>query len=278
MALNDNTRDTDTGGNGPATGSPTTPTAGGQTITPGFRDAINALYRKYYGRDATDAELQQHAGNPGGIDAVEAMLKASVPAQAPAPTPPPNQPPNPIGPSPGAFIAPPRTDLGGPAGTPPLPTFTGANAAPAFPTIPGFHTPTPEEALTDPGYKFVFDQGQNALQNWAAARGTLNDSGTANALTQFGQAAAGQQYKNVWDRDWQVYANDVNNNFLQPYAAKYRTWSDSVLGPAMLGYSTQAAAAQHLNDVDYQHAWDRYLQDINNFRDKRDTALNWTLQ
>ena len=59
---------------------PTTPPSGGAPpVTPGFRDAVNALYQKYYGRPATDAELQGHAGNPGGINAIEDMLKASLP-------------------------------------------------------------------------------------------------------------------------------------------------------------------------------------------------------
>jgi len=198
------------------------------------------------------------------------------PTPPPGPAPPPG--PNPLGQSPGDFIAPQRLDLGGPAGTPPVPTFSGAQAAPDFPNIPRFAAPTAEEAMSDPGYKFVFDQGENALQNWAAARGTLNDSGTANALQQFGQAAAGQQYRQVWDRDFSQYQNDVQNQYISPFQAKYRTWSDSVLGPSMLAYSTQSAAAQHLNDTDYAHAWDRYLTDWANFRDQRDTALRWTLQ
>src|SRR5438105_5008371 len=140
MALNDNNRDTGTGGNGPTTGSPT-PT--GPTITPGFRDAVNALYRKYYGRDATDAELQAHVGNPGGINAIEDALKAS------APTPPPPGPTGPPGPTP-----PPGPGTGNPnfifnehftppsmLGLPGLPSFTGATAAPGFPNIPNFTAP-----------------------------------------------------------------------------------------------------------------------------------------
>lgn len=42
-----------------------------------FSDQINALYRQYYGRDASAGEIQSHRGNPGGAAAVEAALKAS---------------------------------------------------------------------------------------------------------------------------------------------------------------------------------------------------------
>lgn len=41
---------------------------------------MNAAYQQYYHRDATEAELISHAGNPGGIDAVIEALKASMPA------------------------------------------------------------------------------------------------------------------------------------------------------------------------------------------------------
>jgi hypothetical protein len=49
--------------------------------------AINALYQKYYGRDATPEEARAHTGNPGGIKAVEAALKAAPDAK-PQTTPP----------------------------------------------------------------------------------------------------------------------------------------------------------------------------------------------
>lgn len=42
-----------------------------------FAAQLNALYQRYAQRDATPGEQQSHAGNPGGIAAVEAMLKTS---------------------------------------------------------------------------------------------------------------------------------------------------------------------------------------------------------
>ena len=40
--------------------------------------SIQALYQKYYGREATPEELQAHRGNPGGLAAIEAALKADT--------------------------------------------------------------------------------------------------------------------------------------------------------------------------------------------------------
>jgi hypothetical protein len=43
----------------------------------GFAAQLNALYQRYAQRDATPGELQAHQGNPGGIGAVETLLKTS---------------------------------------------------------------------------------------------------------------------------------------------------------------------------------------------------------
>lgn len=153
------------------------------------------------------------------------------------------------------FVAPDPVNLGGPAGIPfipPTPTFTP----------PTFTPPTADEALQDPGYAFRLDQGNKQLQNWAAAKGTLNDSSTANALQDYGQNAASQEYQNVWGRNFNAYG------------ANLKSWEDSTLQPALLGYSTQAAAGQRANEMNFGNAWARWLQDWNTFRDQRDSTFN----
>lgn len=100
-------------------------------------------------------------------------------------------------------------------------------APPTIPNAPAFQlsqfaAPSASEAMNDPGYAFSVQQGQNALQNWAAAKGTLNDSGTANALTQFGQQAAGAQYQNVWNRDFNAWSAN-NAASLSAYNQNYQT-------------------------------------------------------
>lgn len=177
-----------------------------------------------------------------------------------APTPPsprvpvhnPAQPPNdpvPADPNP----APPPTV--GPA-TGVLAPFS--EAAPAIPQEPAFQprpdfvpttftAPTIGEAANDPGYQFRTQQGQQSLQNWAAARGTLNDSDTAKMLIDYGQNAAEQGYGSVYARDygaWQgneadrfgawsgnnaaaqtAYGLNRQSQYIDPYTAAYNAWA-----------------------------------------------------
>lgn len=109
-----------------------------------------------------------------------------------------------------------------------------------------FTAPTLEEAMNDPGQRTRVLQGQNSLQGWAAARGTLNDSDTAKMLIDYGQNAAEQGYGNVYARDfgaWQgneadrfgawsanesaderAYGLDRQSQYVDPYTAAYNAW------------------------------------------------------
>jgi len=49
-------------------------------------------------------------------------------------------------------------------------------------------------------YKFRFNQGQQALERSAAARGMLNSGNTLAALTNYGQGAASEEYGNEYNR------------------------------------------------------------------------------
>lgn len=115
-----------------------------------------------------------------------------------------------------------------PTPPPAFPTF-----APFTPTT--FTAPTIEDALNNPGYKFRVQQGEDALQNWAAARGTLNDSGTAKALIDYGQSAGQQGYGDVYARDfgsWQAneaaleraYGLNRQTQSIDPWTAAYNIW------------------------------------------------------
>jgi hypothetical protein len=64
-----------------------------------------------------------------------------------------------------------------------------------------FQGPTADEAAADPGYQFALQQAQQGLQQSAIAKGGLNSTGTAKNLADYTQAAAGQQYQNVYARD-----------------------------------------------------------------------------
>lgn len=75
----------------------------------------------------------------------------------------------------------------------------------------------------DPGYQFSFDQGQQAIDRSAAARGILNSGATAKALDRFGTGLADQEYGNYFAR-LQSLANlgqtatNSSNSAAQTYA------------------------------------------------------------
>lgn len=52
----------------------------------------------------------------------------------------------------------------------------------------------------DPGYQFRMDQGMQALQRSAAARGGLMNGGTLKGLTDYSQNAASNEYQNAYNR------------------------------------------------------------------------------
>lgn len=62
-----------------------------------------------------------------------------------------------------------------------------------------FQAPTAAQAEQNPGYQFALQQGQQALQNSAAARGGLLTGGTAEALNNYAQGSATQNYQQVYN-------------------------------------------------------------------------------
>lgn len=167
------------------------------------------------------------------------------------------------------FTPPTPSNIGGPAGVGTTPQFNG----PAYTPPPAFkfNAPTAEQAMNDPGYQFRVQQGNDRLQNWAAARGTLNDSSTAKDLQDYGQQSASQEYQQLWDRDWQQQTGEYATN----YATQYQDPYNIAFGQAnaqnqnnQLGYTTNAAATQHSNDTNYLNAF-------NLFNSNRDYFSNW---
>jgi hypothetical protein len=56
------------------------------------------------------------------------------------------------------------------------------------------------DVTQDPSYQFRVQQGQQALERSAAAKGTLLTGGTAKALARYGQDLASTEYGNVYNR------------------------------------------------------------------------------
>jgi hypothetical protein len=195
----------------------------------------------------------------------------------------------------------------------PAPTYT---PPPAF-SYGDFQPPTAAEALNDPGYQFRTQQGQDALQNAAAAKGTLADSGTLKALTDYGQGAASQEYQNVWQRDLGAYTTNRGNaldtyntnyktqyqdpytaalgqytmgrgNALDTYNTNYKTQyqdpyayaykaAQDAFNPQLAGYQNAVQNTTHQNDVANTNAWNDYLAGWQDYEARRNTSTNFAL-
>lgn len=195
-------------------------------------------------------------------------------------------------------------DLGGPSGVPyvpQMPTFTpptfhppSYKPPPEFKYDP-FQAPTWQQAAGEPGYQFAEKQGFDDLQRAAAARGTLNDSGTLKGLINYGQNAASQQYQNVFNRAAGIYGMNRQNavdaynmnygtQYKDPYQFDYQAAIDA-FAPQMEGfkanvqgglqnYNTLAAAGQHQSDQNASNAWNQWLANWEVFKDNRDSTFN----
>lgn len=160
--------------------------------------------------------------------------QATAPTPGIAPAPPTGPAPSAatgIGPFTGSFTAPAQQGYPDLPGVPnaPAPNLPAWAQAPAFsydpyqpgpdytapdPYTPGtFTSPSVEQMLVDPSYQWRKSQGEDSLQRWAAARGTLNDSGTAKSLLEYGGNAASQEYSNIWNRDYNAFNANEGNRF-----------------------------------------------------------------
>lgn len=74
----------------------------------------------------------------------------------------------------------------------------------------GLNMPTASTISSMPGYQFNFNQGLNALQNSAIAKGGLNSGNAMKAVMQYGQDYAGSQWKDYMNQN-----NQLMNQWLQ---------------------------------------------------------------
>jgi len=83
---------------------------------------------------------------------------------------------------------------------------------PNFNKYPGgtFTAPTLAEAEKMPGYQFQLEQGTNAIDQNAAANGSLLSGNTGKALTDYGQGLASTDYGNLYNQALQQYMTNYN--------------------------------------------------------------------
>jgi hypothetical protein len=108
-----------------------------------------------------------------------------------------------------------------------------------------FQAPNAATEQNDPGYQFRLQQGQQALQNSAAARGGLLSGNTAQAEQQYGQNYASNEYQNVYNRAMQQYQQNYGifeNNQANTYNRLAGLAGTGQTAATTLGQQGQAAA------------------------------------
>ncbi len=144
--------------------------------------------------------------------------------QAPA-APPPAPPAAPKGGGGGGGPAPGSAPTGPPGGWPQFPYVpytpaTSPKAPPPFDPGAPFTAPTLDEAKNQPGYQFGLQQGLGALETANAAKGLARGGGALKGLFDYGNAAAEQNYANVYSQD----ANTYNTNLASKLGAYTTNW------------------------------------------------------
>lgn len=134
------------------------------------------------------------------------------------------------------------------AGNPPPPPPAGSGGSPAPANNagfqwPGYTLPTPyqftpfnfdsytpltgEAAAAEPGYAFARDQGRNAIETSAAAKGNVLSGANLKDLFSWGDQFAGQNYQNAESRNQNIYnmnRGNAFNNWAGNQAAGLSTW------------------------------------------------------
>lgn len=107
----------------------------------------------------------------------------------------------------------------GPSGQVPVSGGVGAGGAAGLggaygSLLQGFNTPfvapTAAQAAATPGYQFQLQQGEQAIQNSAAAQGGLISGNTLQALDQYSQGLASTNYQQVYNNAIQQYQQAYN--------------------------------------------------------------------
>ena len=96
-----------------------------------------------------------------------------------------------------------------------LSSLTAPGGSLSQPWTGTFNAPTAAQAEATPGFQFTLQQGQNAIQNSAAAQGNLLSGGTEAALDQYSQGLASTNYQQSF------------NNALTQYGTAYNTFQNN---------------------------------------------------
>lgn len=97
---------------------------------------------------------------------------------------------------------------------------------------------------TDPGYAFNLQQGQQAIERSAAARGGVGGGATDKALMDYSQGLAGNEYQNAYNR----FTNNQTNTFNR-LASVAGVGQQAATTNAANGQATAAAIGNNLTSA-----------------------------
>lgn len=106
-----------------------------------------------------------------------------------------------------------------------------------------FSAPTGVNYQNDPGYQFRMQQGVQALQNSAAARGDLLSGNTLQSLLQLGQGLGSEEYQNVYNRALSSYGTNAQNYYTGQQNTYQRLMGLGSMGLQATGMADQARQA-----------------------------------
>lgn len=150
----------------------------------------------------------------------------------------------PPAPGPGGGGLPPGYEMGNAYGGGQYPTSSARGPGLASPFDVAFQPPT---GTDDPGFQFALQQGMDAIQKSAAAKGTLLTGGTLKDLASFTTGKALQGYGDAWNRGRTQWM-DAQNLFFRNNDTLFSRLGD-------LGQSGfQAAQQQGQNTIDQGNA------------------------
>lgn len=125
-----------------------------------------------------------------------------------------------------------------------------AGQGPLAPWTGTFSAPTAAQAEATPGYQFQAQQGEQAVQNSAAASGGLLTGGTLKAEQNYGQGLASENYQNTFNNaltQYQTAYNTFQNNAANAYNREAGIAGIGQTAANQLGTEGQQAASNTAN-------------------------------
>ena len=109
---------------------------------------------------------------------------------------------------------------------------------PGFTPPPAFQRPNPDQLFNSPGYQFRVNQGNQALQNSAAAKGLTRTGGTLKDFIDYNQNFASQEYGQEFNRARDIYDRtyQAQKDQFAPKLAEWQTLSQAEMAKALAAY------------------------------------------